>query len=417
MRRLLAGDGGAGYSSRMPHASSSTIPSGPPGPADRGNGYDGPAGAKRVAEVAAKHAADVDQAGRFPHEMLAAARQARLLSAAIPVELGGGGAGMRELAAMCGTVAQACGSSGMVLAMHHIQVACLVRHGRSAPLLTSYLREVAQRQLLLASITSEVGTSGDTRSSICAVQRDGARFTLQKDATTVSYGEHAEDLLVTCRRATDSPPSDQVLVLVRTGGYSLERKGEWDTLGMRGTCSPPYLMTASGPVEQILPGSFADSSAQSMVPYSHILWSALWTGIAADAVARASAFVRAEARRKPGTVPATATRLAEVSVMLQALRANVAAAAADFDALGDDMEPLQSMGWALRMNNLKIASSEAAPAIVHMALQIIGIMGYKNDSAFSVGRQYRDTLSAALMIGNDRILSKSASMLLVLKEE
>jgi acyl-CoA dehydrogenase len=55
--------------------------------------------------------------------------------------------------------------------------------------------------------------------------------------------------------------------------------------------------------------------------------------------------------------------------------------------------------------------------VVHKALQIIGVMGYKNDSKFSVTRHYRDTLSAALMISNDRILSKSASMLLVFKDD
>ena len=49
----------------------------------------------------------------------------RLLSAAVPKELGGGGAGMVELAEMCMTLAQGCGSSGMVLAMHHIQIASI----------------------------------------------------------------------------------------------------------------------------------------------------------------------------------------------------------------------------------------------------------------------------------------------------
>ena len=48
-----------------------------------------------------------------------------------------------------------------------------------------------------------------------------------------------------------------------------------------------------------------------MVSYSHILWSALWLGIAADAVARAARFVRAEARKKPGAVPPKATRARE----------------------------------------------------------------------------------------------------------
>lgn len=370
-----------------------------------------------VGDVAAQNAADVDAKARFPREAIDAARQARLLAAAVPGDLGGAGATMQELATMCTAVAQGCGSSGMVLAMHHIQVACIARHGRSSGFLERYLREVVQEQILLASVTSEVGTGGDTRSSICAVKRSDDRFQLDKDATTVSYGEFADDLLVTCRRARDAPPSDQVLVLLRKGDFTLHRTGEWNTLGMRGTCSPSFRVTSSGPDRQIIPGSFADSSAQTMVPYSHILWSSVWLGIASDAFAKAAAFVRADARKKPGVIPQTATRLAEASVMLQTLRHQVSACAAQFDELGDNMAELLSMGWALRLNNLKIAASEAAPQIVHKALQICGILGYRNDTPFSLGRQYRDSLSAALMIGNDRIASKNASMLLVLKDD
>jgi acyl-CoA dehydrogenase len=69
------------------------------------------------------------------------------------------------------------------------------------------------------------------------------------------------------------------------------------------------------------------------------------------------------------------------------------------------------------MNNIKVASSEMAPQIVHDCLQIIGIGAYKNDSKLSVARHYRDSLSAALMISNDRIFGKTASLLLVYKDE
>src|ERR1700758_3977152 len=80
-------------------------------------------------EVAAVHADDVDKQARFPAETIGALRQAKLLGVAAPAERGGAGAGMQELAAMCTALAQGCGSSGMVLAMHHIQVACIARHG------------------------------------------------------------------------------------------------------------------------------------------------------------------------------------------------------------------------------------------------------------------------------------------------
>ena len=80
------------------------------------------------------------------------------------------------------------------------------------------------------------------------------------------------------------------------------------------------------------------------------------------------------------------------------------------------MQELLTIGWALKLNNLKIGASQAAPRIVHDALQITGILGYKNDSPFSLGRHYRDVLSASLMISNDRIAGKNASMLLIYKD-
>jgi len=377
--------------------------------------------ARRIAaEVAAPNAADVDKQSRFPIETVGALREAGILSAAVPTELGGAGCTMQQLTQLCSTLSQACGSSGMVLAMHYIQLACLARHGMESDFFRTYLRAQVHKQYLLASITSEVGTYGDTRSSICAVQREGSRFVLNKDATTGSYCQHADALLVTCRRDNEAAANDQVLVLVqRADCITLEQTTSWDTMGMRGTCSPGFKLESSGPVEQILPGAYADSSAQTMVPYSHILWASLWWGIAADAVGKAANFVRGQARQKPGTVPPTAARLAEASMQLHNMKQLWLTAAAAFDAIGTSpaqQEELLTIGWALRFNNLKISCSEAAPQIVHRALQIVGILGYKNDSPFSLGRQYRDSLSASLMISNDRIAAKSASMLLVFKD-
>jgi acyl-CoA dehydrogenase len=323
---------------------------------------------------------------------------------------------MSELAQLCSTLAQACGSSAMVLAMHYSQLACIARHGTPSEFFRDWLRAMVRKQWLLASMTSEVGTFGDTRSSICAVECQGGRFALDKDATTGSYCQHADAILVTCRRDAQAAQSDQVLVMVQRSDCTLKQTTSWDTLGMRGTCSPGFKLESHGDEQQIILGAFADSSAQTMVPYSHILWASLWWGLAADAVSRAANFVRGQARQKPGSVPPTAPRLAEVWSELQAMKQTWWAAAQAFDALHDEREPLMGMPWALRLNNLKVSCSEAAPRIVHRALQVVGILGYKNDSPFSLGRHYRDVLSASIMISNDRINAKSASMLLVYKD-
>jgi acyl-CoA dehydrogenase len=72
----------------------------------------------------------------------------------------------------------------MVLAMHYSQLACIVRHGMGSAFFRQYIKDLVEHQYLLASMTSEVGTGGDTRSSICAVEVSDGRFKLQKDATT-----------------------------------------------------------------------------------------------------------------------------------------------------------------------------------------------------------------------------------------
>ncbi|MFR0657009.1 acyl-CoA dehydrogenase family protein, partial [Pantoea sp. SIMBA_079] len=77
---------------------------------------------------------------------------------------------------------------------------------------------------------------------------------------------------------------------------------------------------------------------------------------------------------------------------------------------------LASMGFAIAMNNLKIAASQMILQIINHAMLVCGIMGYKNDTPFSLGRHLRDAHSAQLMISNERILGNTATMLLIHKQ-
>jgi acyl-CoA dehydrogenase len=151
---------------------------------------------------------------------------------------------------------------------------------------------------------------------------------------------------------------------------------------------------------------------------SHILWSHLWLGIATDAFDRARAFVRAAARQKPGETPPSALRLSHLMSELSLLRAEVSSALSEFVEICDEpgRERLSTMASALRFNNLKIAASEQAPRVCQGALGVCGIVGYKNDTPFSVGRHLRDTMSACLMIANERIHQTNASLLLIAKD-
>jgi acyl-CoA dehydrogenase len=375
---------------------------------------------RRIAdEYAAPNADAVDREARFPGEAIEALRAEQALSAFVPPALGGGGVAFESIAAACFELGRRCGASAMVFAMHQIQVISIVRHLGDSPWFEEYLQTLAREQRLIASATSEVGTGGDMGRSVAAVTSgEGGMCTFEKQAPTVSYGAYADDLFVTLRRAPDAEPSDQVVVLARKEQIELEPKGTWDPLGMRGTCSPGCVVRATIAPEQVLPTPFPRVSAESMVPVSHILWSHLWLGIATDAFDRARAFVRAAAKQKPGEIPPTAVRLSHLMSELSLLRAEVHSALGEFSDASEepDRERLSTMAMALRFNNLKIAASEQAPRVCQGALGVCGIMGFKNDTPFSVGRHLRDTMSACLMVANERIHQTNASLLLIAKE-
>lgn len=368
-------------------------------------------------DVIAVNAADVDQKARFPTEGIAALKQLKLLSAYIPTEYDGMGLDLIQIAKLCEVLGHYCGSTAMIFAMHQIVVACVIRHAQGATWFHSYLREVSQQQRLIASATTEIGVGGDLRSSICAVETDGDHFRITKKAPVISYGVAADDIMVTCRRASDSPASDQVQIIVRKdkGPVTLEALSGWDTLGFRGTCSAGFILTAEGATEQIQPAPFADILQQTMHPHAHILWSSLWLGIASDAVNQARAFVRNEARKNPSMPPTSALRLADADAILQGMRSNIYLAAIDYQKMMADNHPdaFSGFGFAIRINNLKVSSSNIVVDIVNRAMLICGIAGYRNDSKFSLGRHLRDAHGAAIMVNNDRIMNHNANMLLV----
>lgn len=372
--------------------------------------------AASIAEnVAAPYADEVDKEARFPAEAMSALKDEGLLGVLVPSELGGAGAPMSEVAAAVTALSHHCASTAMIYAMHQIQVACLVRHGHS-DYFRDYMRDLVVAQPLLASATTEAGIGGDTRTSGCAVERTGDRFALEKNAPVISYGASADAVLTTARRDPDSAPNDQVLVLCEPPGLSLEPKGEWDTLGFRGTCSLGFRLVAEGDVQMILPDSFDVISRRTMLPVAHVLWGSVWLGLATEAVDRARGYVRGEARKKPGVTPPAAIRLAELVAVLGQMTSLVRSAAERYDSTVEDPEALDAMGFAIQMNSLKISASTLVVEIVGRAMTICGMAGYREDSPYSLGRLLRDAHGAAVMVNNDRIIGNNAQMLLVHKD-
>jgi acyl-CoA dehydrogenase len=371
------------------------------------SGTDLKARAQAVAAIAATHADAVDRDSRFPTEAFDEARRQKLLGIMVPQVLGGEAAGVSAIVDVCLALGQACAATGMIYAMHQIKMGCIVRHTKGSAALEQILRRIVAGQLLMASSTTEGQGGGNVRASEAPVERDGDRISLERKATVISYGADADGIVTTARRSPDAAPSDQVLLVFLKSDYTLEPMTgwTWNTLGMRGTCSHGYTLRAKGTPDNILPEPYERIHAQTMVPHAHLMWGAVWAGIAAAATGRAQAFIRNAVRHSNGQLPPGAAHFTSALTSLRLLRGLLASSLRNYErALGDE-KTLTSLEFQSMITLTKVQASELAADTVMSAMRACGLAGYRNDGEFTVGRHLRDVLSSPIMINNDRILA------------
>ena len=204
------------------------------------------------------------------------------------------------------------------------------------------------------------------------------------------------------------------MVACGPGSFELEQISEWNTTGLRGTCSAGFRVTIDERDDMIFPTPWATIGAQC-IGATTILLSSVWLGIAEAAASRAHAYVRADARRKVGVTPASAPLLAELAVTLGEARGVMESAVSRYEA-AVGTEGMDAASLLLTVRNLKLSSTTLAIDIVMKASLICGLAGYKRDSNFSMDRNLRDVLGGPLMANNTRAAGDGALLLLAMKQ-
>ncbi len=355
--------------------------------------------------VAGRFADEVDTQARFPKEAFDELRSQRLLGLLLPKHLGGEDASLRDVAEICYGLGQACSSTAMIYAMHQANLFCLINHAGESEIFASFLRRIAEAQMLIASSTTEGANGANLRVSEAAIIRDGDKISLNRNASVISYGADADAIVTTARRAPDALPSDQVLALFFKDDYRLARTVPWNVMGMRGTCSEGFTLEATGVAAQVLAEPYAKIHQRSMLPGTHLLWVACWAGVAAGSVTRAQTFVSKISRAAKGVLPPGAPMATQASLSLMTLVNLVDSSLADYERRLETEGGLEGIAFQAGLNLLKVSASELAVTTVMHALSACGISGYRNDSEFSVSRPLRDILSSTVMINNSRILA------------
>ncbi|HTV68297.1 MAG TPA: acyl-CoA dehydrogenase family protein [Rhizobiaceae bacterium] len=190
--------------------------------------------AQALAPKLAERAAEIDQSDRFVSENYQLLKEAGLVEAGVPTELGGGGADVPELAEMLKTLARACGSTALAFSMHTHQVAIpgwRWRHQKVTAVEPLLKRVAAERLILLSSGGSDwIGGSGKAEKV-----EGGYKVTARKVFTS---GAEAGSILMTGAIHEAEDGTRNVIHFgapMKAAGVKIE--DTWRTLGMRGTAS------------------------------------------------------------------------------------------------------------------------------------------------------------------------------------
>jgi alkylation response protein AidB-like acyl-CoA dehydrogenase len=191
--------------------------------------------ARELGPELARRADTRNESDEFVADNFALLKEAGLVEAGVPRELGGGGADVDELAAMLRTLAYHCGSTGLAFSMHTHQVAIPAwrwKHQAPAKAAVEPLlkRIAAERIMLLSSGGSDwIGGSGKAEKV-----EGGYRITARKVFTS---GAPTGNLFMT-GAVLDTEEGPMVLHFgVPMNSPHVKVLDTWHTIGMRGTGS------------------------------------------------------------------------------------------------------------------------------------------------------------------------------------
>ncbi len=341
--------------------------------------------AARIGTVAAEHAAEHDRDATFVSEAYDAMREYGYLALAVPEELGGLGATMRQACYAQAELARHDGATALAVAMHtYLTFVQAYRRRKGAPDAEGVLRRIAAEQIVIATsggsdwlwptttaVPTDTGYLISGRKTFCS-QSPGATVV----ATCAVLGEPGVDADVMHFSVPLSAP-----------GVRIEET--WDTLGMRGTASHDVVLEdVAVPADKIAGhrpyGELGAPLLAATVHFAPIV-GATYFGIAAGA--RDAAVAAASAGSRGPRPAADLPRVhRQVGLMDAKLRVAWWALLGALDEIGEDYTATPTA-----LTTVMLAKRQAvteAIEVVNLAMEVMG--GRSFFKRFGMERAYRD---------------------------
>jgi alkylation response protein AidB-like acyl-CoA dehydrogenase len=331
--------------------------------------------------VLAANAARHDAEGSWVDDSYRCLCDAGMLALAVPVELGGRGATIREIALVMRELAHHCGSTALAMSMHQHSTAFIAwRYRHGMPGAEGVLRRIVADDLVIVST-------------------GGADFTRPRgEATRVAGGYRVSGRKIFASQSSagsvmsalfpfdDDGDRSVLSVTIPFADPGVTVHDNWNTLGMRGTASNDVtvrdVFVPDEHVGPLRPYGVIDPPLQLIGSFAVPIISAVYLGVAESAF---SAALDAAAAK-------SADPSIQRSVGLMATRLRVARWALDgaLAAVGDDPQPSMDTFAAVLAAKREIAL--AGIEVCDIAMDVAGGQAFFKGSV--IERAYRDVRAA-----------------------
>lgn len=332
-----------------------------------------------------------DRDNTFVHENFERMREAGYLCLAVPVELGGLGATMRQVCFAQAELARACASTALAVNMHlYLTLSNVFRLRRGVAAAEGLLRRVASEGIVL--MTSG-GSDGIWPSATAIKENGGYRISGRK----VFCSQAPVASVLTTMAVYDDPAEGPVVLLA---GMPMSSPGitmldTWDALGMRATGSHDVLLEEVKIAEAQVAGRRPWGKVDPILRAAGIHFAppvaAVYAGIAAAARDEAVRVVNGRKSPDGRALAEDATVQRQVGLMDVKLRTLWWSLLGALEELGDGYGPDD-----LAMEPVMVAKRHVvteAQAVVDLAMEAVGGSAYFTSSPLE--RAYRDVRAGA----------------------
>ncbi|USP42230.1 acyl-CoA dehydrogenase family protein [Acinetobacter sp. XS-4] len=350
---------------------------------------------KEIIPVLKSESKVVHEKSIFPHQTFSKLKEKKLLTTIINLKDNPYQFNLYDQFYFIYILSKECASTGMIYAMHITQLYAIINDKCNENLLYNIFKE----QSLIASATSEIGKGGDISRSITKIVKNKNNlFFLNKKCPVISYADYADAILLTANDYNNK----QVFIYLTKEKYTLELLSLWNSMGLRGTCSNGYDLSTEFNESDILLCSSNKIINEIILPYSHLLWSGCWLGIASNAFDKTLKHYKINEEN--------GIKVAEIYndllLMENSIITNLISFSNDY---------CEGFTKKLEITSMKPQISELCIDICLNCLKVLGIIGYTNNSEYSITKNISDSLSSLVMINNNRINNNISELLKIVK--